>query len=73
MLESSTPSALIRRASVASTSSAAGQRSLPSDMMDRAGKRLRALALVYAFVFFMSTFVGSLFSPTSSEFANFFD
>ncbi len=73
MIESSTPSALIRCASVASTSSAAGKRSLPSDMMDRAGKRLRALALVYAFVFFMSTFIGSFFEPGSSEFANILD
>lgn len=42
-------------------------------MMDRAAKRLRALALVYAFVFFMTTFFSSLFNPASSEFTDFTD
>ncbi|MEE8116365.1 MAG: serine/threonine-protein kinase [Gemmatimonadales bacterium] len=71
--ESPTPSAFIRRASADSVGSASGERSLPSDMMDRGARRLRALALVYAFVFFMQTFVGSFLDPNVNEFESFHD
>ncbi len=42
-------------------------------MMDRAARRLRALALVYAFVFFMATFFSNMVNPTVSEFESFHD
>ncbi len=42
-------------------------------MMDRAAKRLRALALLYAFVFFMATFFPAMIDPAVSESESFHD
>jgi serine/threonine-protein kinase len=67
----STPSALVRRPSP--TDSAPSDGSLPSDIVDQAARRLRALALVFAFVFFMATFFSAFFDPSVSEFDDLHD
>ena len=63
-MNDATPTAtgVIRRASTESAQDLHGQTTLPDDIVIRSAKRLRALALLYAFVFFMSTFFPAVYS-----------
>jgi len=67
--DDSTATAIFRRSS---GRGADARTSLPDDLLTQASRRLRALALVYAFVFFMSSFVTSLVlgGGTGPEFEN---
>ncbi|MDH3368810.1 MAG: hypothetical protein OEO17_13285, partial [Gemmatimonadota bacterium] len=67
-----TTSAVIRRAYTATAQGLSGA-TLPDDLVIRSAKRLRALALVYAFVFFMSSFSQAVFFADLSEFESFHD
>jgi serine/threonine-protein kinase len=68
-----TTSAVIRRAATASAQGLSGPSTLPDDLIIRSAKRLRALALVYAFVFFMASFSQAVFFADLSEFESFHD
>ena len=57
-----TATGVIRRASTESAQGPHGPSTLPDDLVIRSAKRLRALALLYAFVFFMSTFFPAVYS-----------
>jgi serine/threonine-protein kinase len=54
---------VIRPASSEGAENRAGPSTLPDDLVIGSAKKLRALALVYAFAFFMSTFVSAALSP----------
>ncbi len=73
MGQSSTPSALLRRVSGDNLGSVSGEWSLPADMLDQAARRLRTVALMYAFVFFVASFASALVDTTPSEFDHFSD
>jgi serine/threonine-protein kinase len=70
--EAHTRTAVIRRASPSSAQGLGGPSTLPEDLVIRSAKRLRALALVYAFVFLMTSFSG-LFLADFSELESFYD
>ena len=57
-----TATGVIRRASTENAQDPQGPSTLPDDLVIRSAKRLRALALLYAFVFFMSTFFPAVYS-----------
>jgi len=71
--ETHTTTAFLRRASTASAQGLSGPSTLPDDLVIRSAKRLRALALVYAFVFFMTSFSSTVFFADFSEFESFHD
>jgi serine/threonine-protein kinase len=50
-----------------------GPSTLPDDLILRSAKRLQALALVYAFVFFMTSFSSTVFFADFSQFESFHD
>ena len=71
--ETHTTTPVIRRASTESAQGLSGPSTLPDDLVSRSAKQLRALALVYAFVFFMVSFFPAVFFADGSVFDSFDD
>jgi serine/threonine-protein kinase len=53
---------VLRRANTAGSQGLHAQATLPDDLVGRSARRLRSLALLYAFVFFMSTFFAAAYT-----------
>ncbi len=71
--ETYTATAVIRPTSTESTQGLGGPSTLPDDLVFRSAKRLRALALVYAFVFFMASIFPRVFDAEGFGFESFHD